>query len=198
MKPAQMPTLFSYVVDHDTGYAPNPFCGSCILSHCKFSKSPPRKNLIESANDGDWIVGTGGTSPNTVPHGKIVFVMKVEEKLPIRRLYAEKRFALKRARAGYDVPSRGTLHRKHGIWFLVATKEYWYYGREAVDIPKRFREFKKSGHKIQALEKKGPGYKCNFSPQFVQEFIRWIKMKKTGCHGKPVVYENEGVKCSVR
>ena len=193
MKP-KLPRLFSYVVDHDTGYAPNPCCGSCILSHCKFSKSPPRKNLIESANEGDWIVGTGGTSPKTVPHGKIVFVMKVEGKLPIGRLFTDELFALKRGR--YDPPSSGTLHCKHGQWFLVATKEFWYYGRKAIDIPDKFRAFKEPDGRVQSLEKKGPKYKCNFSPQFTQQFISWIKTRKAGCHGKPVMFEEQEIKCS--
>jgi hypothetical protein len=26
--------LFSYVVDHDLGIAPNPVCGLCTLAHC--------------------------------------------------------------------------------------------------------------------------------------------------------------------
>ena len=54
-------TLYSYVVEHDTGYAPNPDSGVCSLCRCKFRESPvSRRNIVELAKKGDWIVGTGG------------------------------------------------------------------------------------------------------------------------------------------
>ena len=53
--------LFSYVVDHDTGYAPNPADGYCTLVQCKYRpKGAVKKNIVEMAEVGDWILGTGG------------------------------------------------------------------------------------------------------------------------------------------
>lgn len=60
----QQPQLFSYVVDHDEGFAPNPAGGLCTLAYCKFSHSGKR-NLVEMAADGDWVVGNGGKGPKT-------------------------------------------------------------------------------------------------------------------------------------
>lgn len=57
-----VPTLFSYVVDHDHGFAPNPYGGYCTLVHCKFGGERGRQNIVEMAKVGDWIVGTGGRS----------------------------------------------------------------------------------------------------------------------------------------
>ncbi|MBU6399086.1 MAG: hypothetical protein KGS61_02100 [Verrucomicrobia bacterium] len=177
------PLLFSYVVDHDLGYAPNPFYRSCILSHCKFDKSGRRSNLIESARKGDWIVGTGGKSNRTAPHGKIIFAMQVEEKPAIGNLFSDERFARQVRKAGYrhvaHVPN-GT----HGKWFLVAFKHFYYFGRDAIDIPSRFRCWHQAGWPTQRLEKLGPRYKRNFSPEFIQSFVHWIKRRKPGRRGR--------------
>ena len=54
-----MSALFSYVVDRDLGFAPNPYGGFCTLAHCKFSISG-KKKIVELAKIGDWIAGTGG------------------------------------------------------------------------------------------------------------------------------------------
>ena len=42
--------IYSYVVTHDTGFAPNPFHGYCTLACCK-----PR--IRSRAAVGDWVVG---------------------------------------------------------------------------------------------------------------------------------------------
>ena len=75
--------LFSYVVDHDAGYGPNPYFGLCTLCRCKFRKFPERpKNIVELAEKGDWVVGTGGANPQkSAGHGKLVYAMQVEQKL---------------------------------------------------------------------------------------------------------------------
>lgn len=51
--------IFSYVVDHDYGFAPNPDSGLCSLARCKFG-SPEKANLVEKARVDDWIIGTVG------------------------------------------------------------------------------------------------------------------------------------------
>ncbi len=40
--------IFSYVVDHDNGFSPNPYYGVCTLAHCKFGKKG-KKNVVELA-----------------------------------------------------------------------------------------------------------------------------------------------------
>ena len=44
--------LYSYVLDHDYGFAPNPFYDVCTLATCKPS-------IRERAAIGDYVVGTG-------------------------------------------------------------------------------------------------------------------------------------------
>ena len=55
--------VFSYVVEHDNGLAPNPYFGYCTLCRCKFREKPGgHRNIVELAEKGDWIIGTGGAN----------------------------------------------------------------------------------------------------------------------------------------
>lgn len=62
--------LYSYIVAHDTGFAPNPFWGWCTLATCK-----PR--IRKSAGVGDWIIGL---TPKRAGN-RLLYAMKVEEKI---------------------------------------------------------------------------------------------------------------------
>src|ERR1700682_162089 len=74
--------LFSYVVDHDTGYAPNPGGGVCTLCRCKYRKSPwAQKNIIELAEEGDWVIGTGGSSTRSTGRGTLIYAMRIDKKI---------------------------------------------------------------------------------------------------------------------
>src|SRR5688500_18551346 len=78
-----MPKLFSYVVDHDLGFAPNPFGGFCTLAKCKYS-SDFKWNIVELAEQGDWVAGTGGADlTKSAGHGKFVYAMRVDEIVPL-------------------------------------------------------------------------------------------------------------------
>ncbi len=78
-----MPKLYSYVVDHDHGFAPCPFCGFCTLAKCKYGSK--KRNIVEMAEEGDWIAGTGGVDLcKSAGHGKLIYAMRVDEKIPLR------------------------------------------------------------------------------------------------------------------
>jgi hypothetical protein len=77
-----MRSLFSCVVDHDLWISPNPYGPFCTLVKCKFGKGG-RKNIVELANVGDWIVGTGGVSRSGAGHGKLIYAMRIDEKLAL-------------------------------------------------------------------------------------------------------------------
>src|SRR5260370_22346988 len=80
---ASMPRLFYYGVQHDYGLSPNPSGGFCTLAFCKFSTSGKR-NVVELAEVGDWVIGTGGSHPVSAGHGRLVYAMRVTEKLNLR------------------------------------------------------------------------------------------------------------------
>ena len=52
------------------------------LAHCKFSQSG-RRNLVEMAEIGDWIVGTGGKSASSAGHGRLIYAMRVTDKIGV-------------------------------------------------------------------------------------------------------------------
>lgn len=83
-----MVKVYSYVVDHDNGYGPNPYFGLCTLCRCKYRKrrDVKRRNIVELAEVGDWVIGTGGASKQSAGHGRLVYAMRVDEK-PTRWKY---------------------------------------------------------------------------------------------------------------
>ena len=84
--------LYSYVVDHDHGRSPNPESGFCTLVHCMHKKKGGKDNIVEKAQVGDWIMGTGGLSKDSAGHGKIIYLMRVDEKIPFKDFLVDPRF----------------------------------------------------------------------------------------------------------
>ena len=80
-------SLFVYTVADDIGFAPNPFHGCCTLATCK-----PR--LRHAAKLGDWVAGVGSVAKNR--GGKLVYAMKVKEKLSFDEYWNSSRFKQKR------------------------------------------------------------------------------------------------------
>ena len=181
--------LYSYVVEHDTGYAPNPYFDFCTLCRCKFRESAAgKKNIVELAKKGDWIVGTGGANRRkSAGHGKLVYAMLVDQQLTREEYY--RRFPQKHKKMSTYEQTRGDNERplndfeKRGQFALVS-RHFYYFGAEAIDI----RDFK--------LEKKGPGFRCHFEPADICRFLEWLqKSYVPGKHGEPcqtVVDEPKG------
>jgi len=162
----KMPRLFSYVVDHDHGFAPNPCDGLCTLAKCKFG-SNGWKNIIELAKEGDWIVGTGGANlKKSAGRGKLVYAMIVNEKKTLAEYCLS--YGQKRIDAGSEKNDDGR--------FALMSRHFFYFGRNAIQIPKRF----------EGIEKKGPGFRSKFSDKLICDFVNWLEMNFTGgVHGAP-------------
>jgi hypothetical protein len=171
-----MPRLFSYVVDHDHGFAPNPFGGFCTLAKCKHRFS--KRNIIEMAEEGDWIAGTGGVDLcKSAGHGKLIFAMRVDEKIPLRE-YCQAH--------GDDRIDAGPEDDEDERFALIS-HHFFYFGRKAIDIseiPTTYLDY--------PFEKSGPRYRCDFSEEFVEDFARWLKANfKVGVHGRPCAPHSE-------
>ncbi len=185
--------LYSYVVRSDTGFAPNPFWGYCTLACCK-------PGIRRNARVGDWIVGTG--SKYNVGQNRLIYAMKVTEKITFEQYSRDSRFKSKIPRCGL-VEERGDniYYKKNGEWkqrysyhnkedmdhdlgeiHVLISEHYFYFGRNAVPIPSRFRQ----------IIKKGPGYKCNFNDGIVDGFLAWLENNyKTGVHGDPYDFKQK-------
>ena len=79
--------LFSYVVVRDYGFAPNPFGGFCTLATCK-------PLLRKQAQCGDWVMGTGSVGAGL--KGRLIYAMRVDEKLTFDEYWNEPRFSIKK------------------------------------------------------------------------------------------------------
>ena len=174
--------LYSYVVEHDTGYAPNPYFGFCTLCRCKFRKPGSRKNnIVELAKEGDWIIGTGGASKRSAGHGKLVYAMRLDEKPTREEYFSNSRFEDKKpVKTGTHEQTRGDNELPVSDFekceqFALVSRHFYYFGAKAIVIPKRFD-----------LEKKGPGFRCNFDSADIRRFLEWLtKHAKPGGHGEP-------------
>jgi hypothetical protein len=151
--------LFSYKMTHDSGFAPNPFWGELTLATCK-----PQIRLHKGK--GDWIAGftSGELCGDSVGGEKLVFLMKVEDKLSIVQYFSSPRYknkipdpthALRIRQAGdniYYQTSNGAYEQLEnanhdcgnmaddlsGEFVLTAT-EFVYFGGEAISIPAEIR-----------------------------------------------------------
>jgi hypothetical protein len=87
--------VYSYLLDHDYGLAPNPFGKYCTLAVCK-----PKIRNSGNLDIGDWVIGTGSraledfTGRILVHH--LVYAMKVEEILTFEEYWADIRFGYKK------------------------------------------------------------------------------------------------------
>jgi len=166
-----MAKLYSYVVDHDYGYAPNPYDGYCTLAQCMYGKKS--KNITDVAEPGDWIVGTGGVKKVSAGHMKIIYAMRVDEKITLAEYYKDPRF---KGRKDNEQCDKNNTTRQ-----ALISKHYFYFGKNAISISK-------IPHKYldHPLEKKGPRYRYDFDPRFIKNFSNWLERKyRIGIHGDP-------------
>ena len=131
-----------------------------------------KRNIVEMAEEGDWIAGTGGADlSKSAGHGKLIYAMRVDDKLPLAEYC--RAYNGNRVDAEHEVLEDGR--------FALISRHFFYFGRNAVDVSEVPR--KHLGH---AFEKKGPGYRCDFSEEFVESFASWLDNSfGRGRHGPP-------------
>lgn len=162
--------LFSYVVDHDTGYAPNPFGDYCTLAKCMYGFK--RRNIVEMAEEGHWVAGTGGTElSRSAGHGKLIYAMRVKKKISLQEYCRTNRGS--RIDAEHEIDEDGR--------FALLATHFFYFGRNAVDvyeIPTKYLH--------HDFEKRGRRYRCDFSGAFIEDFASWLDATfEVGVHGPP-------------
>ena len=171
--------IYSYVVDHDDGKEPNPYFGTCTLCRCKFSESLERtrgikgkKNIVELAKEGDWVIGTGGECERSTGNGTLIYAMKIDEILP-RELFCS-RYPEKKSE-----PPKDDFEKQQQ--FALISRHFWYFGSNAKPIPDKFMSEEPNGFK---LEKKGQGFR-RITPEHFDLFHQWLKKFKSGRRGEP-------------
>jgi hypothetical protein len=174
--------VFSYVVEHDNGYGPNPYFRFCTLCGCKFEGG---KNIVQLAKEEDWIVGTGGAGKRSAGHGRLIYAMRVDEKLPRWKYFIDSRFEQKKpVKTGTYRQTRGDNEDprkdiKNHREFALISRHFYYFGAKGKDID--IREFK--------LEKNSRGFHY-VDPADFSRFVEWLERKyKPGKHGEPCYRE---------
>lgn len=187
--------LFSYKLTHDTGFAPNPFRGVCTLATCK-----PR--IRELKRVGDWIGGFTSARLNGDAPGRerLVYLMRVEEKVRFHDYHDDPRSAVKIPRAGtgrcidvvgdniygvrdgavFQVPNpfhtARDLERDTGGQFVLVARTFAYFGSEPLEIPEAVRPTVPSGV---------AGHGVRTAGARASEFVRFVLGRGEGVHAKP-------------
>lgn len=198
--------IYSYMIDHDFGLAPNPFGQYCTIAVCK-----PNIRKSKNLKIGDWIIGTGSKSLEKSSGikcvSRLIYAMKVTEVIKLNEYFLDPRFEYKKPNMN------GTLmtifgdnfyfldesdnwiqldcaHRnKDGIFNSEHVRKdiggenalisdlFYYFGQNAPQIPE---QLKKVCHSTQ-------GAKIVRPDELVNHFIEWLQSNfQTGLQGLPI------------
>ena len=199
--------LYTYIVAHDIGFAPNPYFGVCTLATCK-------PGIRKNARIGDWVAGVG--SKQKGQQGQLVFALRVEEALSYDEYWSDPRFQQKKPnRVGslkqrygdniYHRSSNGTswiqedgrhsledgspnmrhVERDTSAPRVLLSETFVYYGNHAVEIPDKFRNWQG-----QDICPPGPGYRCKFPEAMRDAFTTWLADQvHLGIAGEPLDWQ---------
>ena len=169
---------FSYVVETDSGFAPNPFWGICTLATCK-------PEIRKVAQVGDWVFGWGSASMKMT--GRLIFAMRVDEVVSFDLYDRDPRFQCKKPsfsrtpeeRCGdniyyRDVPNHWAqrecfhcdddLKTDLGGVNVLISEYFWYFGKKASFPPTE----------CTPVTMKGRGHKANIPDSAVSAAIEWL------------------------
>jgi len=196
----RVPRIFSYRLVRDYGFAPNPFHGICTLGTCK----PQIRN---AAQVGDIVVGCGSVELRR--QEKLIFAMRVSEKLSFQQYWEDERFAIKRpdfnkstSRAFGDniyhvvddawvqedshhsfdggLLNQANLTRDTSSDSVLIGEEFIYWGVNAPAIPNHLRDFEG-----QDLYPPPRGCRSRFTEGFRTEVNAWFESLPTGYLSRP-------------
>lgn len=195
--------LYSYVVEHDVGFAPNPFHGVCTLACCK-------PDIRRKAQPGDIVLGTGSAKHHVA--GRLVYWMRVDEVLTFDQYWQDVRFRRKKPRmfatahlrygdniycqrdgaSGFQQvdsfhsmedgsTSLGNLKRDTGKTDRVLIgNDFAYWGRSCISVPEE----------LMFAVKKGAGHKCHFTEDEIAAVTSWLGThSQRGYLDEPVDWE---------
>jgi prevent-host-death family protein len=81
--------LYSHVITHDTGLAPNPFHGFCTSAVC----TPSHKKA--KLRNGDWLIGNSRSKEGN----RLVYAMRISEVMSMNNYFRDGRFERKKPKA---------------------------------------------------------------------------------------------------
>lgn len=187
---SRVPRVFSYRLVRDYGFAPNPFHGICTLATCK-------PQIRKAARVGDIVVGCGSVGLKRPE--KLIFAMRVSEKLSFQQYWDDERFRIKQS----DHYSSNSMaygdniyHVIDGAWMqedshhshadgrinranlerdtssdnVLVGDDFVYWGGNSAAIPAHLRNFEG-----QDLYPPPRGCRSKFSEDFRAEVVAWYE-----------------------
>jgi len=131
------------------------------------------RNITDLAEPRDWIVGTGGVKRVSAGYGRIIYAMRVDEKITLTKYYSDLRFKGRIDNLKCD--------RNNNTRYALISQHYFYFGEKAISISKVPQIYLD-----HPLEKKGPRFRSDFTPRFIEQFTKWLERKyHVGMHGDP-------------
>jgi Nucleotide modification associated domain 2 len=189
--------LFTYKQKYDTGFAPNPFHGTCTLATCK-AKIRLKKGV------GDWIAGFTSAFLNRDPVGgeRLIYLMEVSKKIGLDEYHRTPDFAAKIPQSGaprcvdrtgdniyylqagqmrqVENPSHGPSEFEDdtsGEFVLIAHR-FYYFGSKPLVVPGRLRPdvpYGVAGHGVETSDR-----------DRARAFIDWVHAQRgPGVHAAP-------------
>jgi hypothetical protein len=159
--------LYSYVVVHDHGVAPDPSGGLCSLVICK-----PKSRL--RASEGDWVAGCGARTNDL--GGRLIYAMRVTEKITMAEYF--ERFGGQRRDAIYDFSQDPPLQHKTGPhgeneyktdlggkYALLSEHFYYFASDNALELPEH----------LSAISNIQRNHRRPKNKPFVEPFVAWIE-----------------------
>lgn len=200
-----MPSIHSYVVRYDSGFAPNPFYGACTLATCK-------PDIRQTAAIGDWVVGSGSNDRKIRRGGHLVYAMRVTDALSFIEYDAHPRFGKKkpfrrgsrkqscgdniyyrdpvddtwRQRDSFHTLDNGQPNPDHiardtGVDRVLISDDFVYFGGEGPLIPGHLMD-----QEGRPLAKSGIGRSRFDDPQLFEAFTSWVRsLGVSGYQGRP-------------
>ena len=193
--------VFSYIVAHDGGYAPNPFHGACTLACCK-------PKIRSGARPGDLILGLTGKGKGY----RLVYGMRVAKQISFAdywREYSAKRpdmTAPDRLRRSGDnnykpMPdgSYRQIHCRHSLHDgaedpKAKRRDLGDDGSNPVLVGEYFCYFGTSAEPLRpdlGFLIAGRGHRCNFTPEQIALALAWFEGLPPGLHGRPSLWPED-------
>ena len=198
-----MPRLFSYKLTHDTGFAPNPFWGLLTLATCK-----PRIRLSKGTGDWIAGFTSKSLCGDPVGKERLVYLMEVTDKLSFRDYFNSPLYKkkipdmtksegiflagdniyrpLKKAVTPFNTfeqlenPNHGEDNKQRDLSgkFVLSSSNFFYFGREALEIPPNIRPNIPKGQSANGNQ--------THDENAAMRFIEYIASRyAVGVHGTP-------------
>ncbi|WP_132060289.1 Nmad2 family putative nucleotide modification protein [Halorussus amylolyticus] len=182
--------LHSYVIEADTGFAPNVTDSVCTLATCK-------QVIRDEAKEGDWVLGT---YPRDSGEERMTYLMRVSECLTYDEYYTSGRFDFKKPE---NDPRGDNIYHRNESGILVQVEnppehddpesrkrdlksnkvliadKFWYFGDRGPELPPRLYEVIKGYKSDSRSGRKKP-------TEYLDELVDWLSERyELGVHGEP-------------